>query len=239
MIFITGDTHAHFEHIFDFCEKMKGNISKDDIMIILGDVGLNYYLNQKDIKLKEKINNLPLTFFCIHGNHEARPQKIKSYKETEWHGGKVYIEEQFPSLIFAKDGEVYNFGEGFEKTLVIGGAYSVDKRYRLMMGYQWFPDEQPSKEIKEYVENQINKYNGKFDAILTHTTAEQFEPVEWFLTGLDQSTVDKSTEIWLNKIYNMVDFKIWYCGHYHGSKVRDCDGRPMRFMFNDIVVFGD
>lgn len=30
------------------------------------------------------------------------------------------------------------------KTIVIGGAYSVDKFYRLSKGYNWFEDEQPS-----------------------------------------------------------------------------------------------
>ena len=237
MIYITGDTHGQFNHIVNFCEKMGDSISKNDIMIILGDVGLNYYLNKKDQRLKALVESLPLTFFCIHGNHEARPEKIKSYKIKDFHGGKVYVEDEFPSIIFAKDGEVYDF-DG-HKTLVIGGAYSVDKHYRLVMGYAWFPDEQPSKETKAFVENQIEKYNGKFDYILTHTTPERYEPIEWFLTGLDQSTVDKSTEEWLNKIYEVLDFDIWYCGHYHGSKVRDCDGRKMRFMFNDIVAFGN
>lgn len=34
--------------------------------------------------------------------------------------------------------------------LVIGGAYSVDKYYRLENDLLWFADEQPSAEIKTY-----------------------------------------------------------------------------------------
>lgn len=41
--------------------------------------------------------------------------------------------------------------------LVIGGAYSVDKYYRLENNMLWFADEQPSAEIKTYVEDQITK----------------------------------------------------------------------------------
>lgn len=41
------------------------------------------------------------------------------------------------------------------KTIVIGGAYSVDKFYRLSKGYNWFEDEQPSDEIKAYVESNL------------------------------------------------------------------------------------
>ena len=40
----------------------------------------------------------------------------------------VYYEEEFPSILFAKDGEVYDFNE--KSVIVIGRAYSVDKYYR-------------------------------------------------------------------------------------------------------------
>ena len=37
------------------------------------------------------------------------------------------------------------------KTLVIGGAYSIDKEERLLCGYHWFKDEQPSDDTKQKV----------------------------------------------------------------------------------------
>ena len=45
-------------------------------------------------------------------------------------GGNVFIEEEHPNLIFAKDGDAYNIDE--KNILVIGGTYSVDKNYRIM-----------------------------------------------------------------------------------------------------------
>ena len=45
-------------------------------------------------------------------------------------GGKVFIEEAYPNLIFAKNGELYDIDN--KKVLVIGGAYSVDKNYRII-----------------------------------------------------------------------------------------------------------
>jgi len=81
------------------------------------------------------LEQLPITLFCIHGNHEERPYEIDTYEEMEWHGGMVYVEEEYPSLLFARDGEVYDF-EG-KKAIAIGGAYSVDKHYRLRNGLQW------------------------------------------------------------------------------------------------------
>lgn len=97
---------------------------------------------QGGIKKWQEVANLPITLFCIHGNHERRPTTIVEYKLQEWNGGKVWVEEAYPNILFAKDGEIYNIAG--MKTIVIGGAYSVDKFYRLSKGYNWFEDEQSS-----------------------------------------------------------------------------------------------
>ena len=68
------------------------------------------------------------------------------------YGGFTYY---FSNILFAKDGEVYSF-DGY-KCMVIGGAYSVDKHYRLANGWSWFSTEQPSDEIKQYVEDELEK----------------------------------------------------------------------------------
>ena len=211
MIYITGDTHGSFERVESFCERMK--TKRDDILIILGDAGINFSGLRYDRLKKELLEELPITIFAIHGNHEQRPYTIESYKEREWNGGIVYYEEDFPSILFAKDGEIFNLG-GFQ-TIVMGGAYSIDKTYRLAYGYSWWEDEQPSDEIKRYVENQLDSVKWNIDVVLSHTTPLKYEPVEVFMTGVDQSKVDKTTEIWLDKIENRLSYKKWYCGHYH------------------------
>lgn len=143
----------------------------------------------------------------------------------------MYIEPNFPELMFAIDGEVYNFND--KKILVIGGAYSVDKFYRLARGMSWFADEQPSEDTKKKVVGNLEKMNWKLDVVLSHTTPLKYEPVECFLPGIDQSTVDKTTEIWLDDIENRLDYKEWYCGHYHINKAID----KMKFLFEDVVMF--
>ena len=59
------------------------------------------------------------------------------YKLQEWNGGKVWVEEAYPNILFAKDGEIYDIAG--MKTIVIGGAYSVDKFYRLvaLITFSW------------------------------------------------------------------------------------------------------
>ena len=230
MVYITGDTHGDFSRFYKFSNKVKP--TKADIMIILGDAGLNYYGNRLDALRKSEAAVLPMTFFCIHGNLEMRPEHIDSYKTKRFHGGTVWYEPDFPNLLFARDGDVYRFGG--RDCIVIGGAYSVDKFYRLQNGRQWFEDEQPSEAIKARVENTLAKRDYKIDTVLSHTCPIQYEPTEVFLPSIDQSTVDKSTEQWLGIIEQRLGYKAWYCGHYHTAKKID----KLRFMFEDIDVFG-
>jgi len=231
MIYITGDTHGDFYRVEKFCRRL--NTVKEDILIILGDAGINYYGDRLDIRRKKELSQLPITLFCIHGNHERRPFTIDSYKEKPWHGGIVYMEDAFPNLIFAKDGEIYDLG-GLQ-TIVIGGAYSVDKPYRIARNCGWWPDEQPSDEIKADVENALEQAGWKIDVVLSHTVPLKYQPMEAFLRGLDQSAVDKSTEEWLGQIEEKLDYDKWYAGHYHVSKRVD----KVRIMFKDFRLFSD
>ena len=71
MIYITGDTHRDFSRL----DNIKFN--KDDMLIILGDTGINYYLNEEDKKFKEYLKKYNVKMFCIRGNHEAEYCSIR------------------------------------------------------------------------------------------------------------------------------------------------------------------
>lgn len=229
MIYITGDTHGQFERIEAFCRRQ--NTRREDVLIILGDAGINYDGWVRDRVKKYFLETLPITLFCIHGNHEQRPQTLDTYRERRWHGGVVYYEEEYPDLLFAKDGEVFEL-DGWQ-TMVIGGAYSVDKMFRIAYGYGWWPDEQPSEEIRQYVERQLDGCSWNIDVVLSHTAPLKYEPREVFLSGIDQSGVDKSTEEWLDRIEDRLDYRRWYCGHYHTEKRTD----RLEILFENFEVF--
>ena len=227
MIYVTGDTHGDFDRIAHFCAQM--NTKSSDIMIILGDAGINFYGGWRDLHKKEFISRLPITLFCIHGNHEQRPATIPTYSEQEWHGGIVYVEAQFPSILFAKDGEVYDLN-GLQ-AIAIGGAYSIDWMLRIP-GRSWWPDEQPSPEIKARVEAKLQQLDWNVDVVLSHTVPLKYEPVEVFLPGIDQQRVDKSTEQWLDRIEDRLQYGKWYAGHFHTEKEND----GIQFMFSNYCM---
>ena len=222
VIYYTGDIHGQKYEIARFCKRF--NLTREDTVVILGDVGANYCGDERGKELKQALNSLKPTILCIHGNHEMRPEKISSYNEKKWNGGTVWFEEDYPTLLFAKDGEIYTM-EGI-RHIAIGGAYSVDKFFRLARGYGWWEDEQPSEETKAYVEQQL-KVN-QVDVVLSHTCPFRYEPTEVFLSGIDQSTVDTSMEEWLGRIEENISYTAWFCGHWHINKRID----KMHFLFH-------
>ena len=232
MVYITGDIHGDPAEIIYLSDRY--GLTKDDILVILGDVGANYYLNKRDLRVKEAMSKeIEATILCIHGNHEARPETIEGYELYEWNGGEVWVQPEYPNLLFVKDGSIFDL-DGF-KCLVLGGAYSVDKYYRLERGLKWFADEQPSDEIKAYVETQLAKVDNKVDVVFSHTCPFKYEPTEVFLSCVDQSTVDASTEHWLDELKAKIDYKAWYCGHWHTNKHID----KMHFLFDSWEILED
>ena len=231
--YITGDKHRDFRGVKKFCRKM--NTSKNDVLIILGDTGLNYYQDRRDDKLKKKVSTFNITLFCIHGNKENRPQNIGTYGIRNFCGGKVYYEPKYPNIYFAMDGEVYIF-EG-KKYLVVGGAHSVDKMRCLEENKPFWEDEMPDDNVKAKVEEKLKFVKNKIHGLMTHTCPIDYLPTEMFISTRQNASIkqkpkakckkifkpdiDRSTEEWLGKLEKQLDYKVWYCGHYHIDKQID------------------
>lgn len=159
MVYITGDIHGDYNRFLElekFCHKH--NLGMNDWIVCLGDVGLNYYGKDdpREWSIKTIAADIPANLFCIHGNHERRPSRKDGYKIKEINGdicGKVWHDPHYQNQYFAIDGEVYQILADREvlNCIVCGGAYSVDKYYRLEWGYNWWPDEQPSEKTKKKI----------------------------------------------------------------------------------------
>ena len=62
MVYITGDKHGRFYDVHEFC--LKNKTIKDDVLIVLGDAGINYYASKMDYFLKK---NILLLYFVFTG----------------------------------------------------------------------------------------------------------------------------------------------------------------------------
>ncbi len=232
--YITGDKHRHFSRVKQFCEDM--NTRRKDVLIILGDAGLNYYEDSRDDQLKAEIATLPITLFCLHGNKESRPENVGTYGIRSFCGGKVYYEPKYPNLYFAMDGEIYTF-DG-KQYMVIGGAHSVDKMRCLEKGLPFWEDEMPSDATKRSVEKKLEEKENAIYGMMTHTCPIGYLPTEMFVSTRQNAAIkrkpkkvknknffkpdiDRSTEIWLGEVEKKLSYEIWYCGHYHVDKEID------------------
>ena len=239
-IYITGDKHGNYKELIEFCRKNKTTFA--DTMIILGDSCFNYFDDERDEFLKDALSTVKITLFCLHGNKENRPQNIRTYRTKLFRGGIVYYEEKFPNILFAKDCEVYDF-DG-RSAIVLGGAHSVDKFYRIENELPWWKDEEPDCETKMKFEAVLSGRNNCVDYIFTHTVPLKYEPAEMFISNKKKKPpkkksyapdIDKSVERWLDEIEKKVKYEKWFCGHYHTDK---SIGR-IRIMFGDIKLLSE
>lgn len=239
---VRGDTHGQF----DWMQIQLQNYSPEETaIIILGDAGLNFYLNKTDDKVKEQVNAMGYTIYCVRGNHEERPQNIPAMlcQYDEEVGNKVYYQAAYPNIKYFLDYGFYKIN-GY-LCLVIGGAYSIDKSFRLaryglteetnnpkLSG--WFNYEQLSKAEMDDCLDEIKYWswqNIMVDFVFTHTCPMKFQPTDLFLNFIDQSTVDKSMEEFLDIVSNSIGWKYWLFGHYHADRLE----RPhVEQYYNDI-----
>lgn len=247
--YLTGDCHGQIDRLINFATRLESNQENpsNTAVIILGDTGLNYYGDSSDIKRKKKLQLLDITFYLVRGNHEMRPERLADIQKVydEEVENFVYIEPQLNHIKYLIDGNCYQIGQS--RALVLGGAYSVDKYYRLMRGqvspnasYEekarigWFEDEQ----LTELERNDIYcKWQGKtVDIILSHTCPISIEPTDLFLASVNQSTVDKSMEKFLEKIKQDVNWSYWFFGHYHQDRI---EAPFMEMFYTDITALDD
>lgn len=235
---ITGDTHGQVvKRLMQIVGSVDDIVLEETAVVILGDAGINYYLNKTDQKNKKEISDVGLRIYCVRGNHEARPSNVQGMMLTEDQdvGGKVYVQEEFPLIRYFVDGGEYTIAG--KKTIVIGGAYSVDKYYRLSRarygGFTgWFEDEQLSADEMQEIQSRVS--GDRYDLVLTHTAPITWEPSDLFLRGIDQSMVDKSMEVWLGKLADEITWGLWMFGHYHADRIEAPHVEQFYHEFEDL-----
>lgn len=216
---ITGDIHRNYHNRFKYYDWQK---DPDHALIVLGDLGFNYLLDERDKDWKRGFcNKYDFQLYAVRGNHEERPQNIPGmqliYDENV--KGEVYWEPEYPNIHYFKDFGEYEIN-GY-KVFVLGGAYSVDKYYRIAMHPNnswtgWFAEEQLN-DAERAAAAELCK--GKsYDFVLSHTCPVSWEPRDLFLPIVNQSSVDKTMELWMDDIKSSFSWNIWLFGHYHADR---------------------
>ena len=233
MIYITGDTHniTDMSNLSSrdmklWCQVQGDNYKNITVAIVLGDFGLPWSStceideagihprNRTDRYLLKWYNEKPFKVLAVQGNHDNYDM-IEKLPEVEMFGAKVL--KVSDNVFYFKRGEVYTI-EG-KRFLVLGGALSDDKAYRIPHE-SWWPQEEWSEEEKKACLEKIAACGGKFDYVLSHTgpsagiaeTDDFFKNEKYLKEVLKDSTV-----VFNDKVNEMIEYQKWFFGHWHSD----------------------
>lgn len=206
-IFVTGDCHGDFIKILSFADKMQ--LTENDYVIVLGDMGLFWHYDKKCTNefIKYFENNYKFNLYFIDGNHENFTL-LGRLEDDANHMGDVS-----EHIKYLKRGRAYEI-DG-KTILALGGADSIDK-YRRTEGTDWWKEE-------TITDDDVNRVdpNKHYDYVLSHCCPTHiFNAHKIYLCTL-ANIVDENepefhvSENKLEQVYNFIDFGHWYFGHYH------------------------
>lgn len=222
---ITGDTHGTIDigKAVKYFAGREDEYTKDDYLIICGDVGVCGFSALEETETRNILRNLPVTVLFVDGNHENF-EHLNSYPAEEWNGGKVHFIES--DIIHLMRGQVYNIeGVSF---FTFGGAYSIDKMCRAM-GISWFPEEIPNHDEYEEGWNNLKKAGFQVDYILSHTGPRE---VVAQMGYIEYEEGEIALRHYLQRVADNTDFKAWYFGHFH----EDTEVEDIFFCLYDEMV---
>lgn len=208
--FLKGDIHGNLFEIIDFINRF--NLGKNDNIIILGDCGIAWRKDKKDldqnIKLWNEYGNGVKLYF-IDGNHENF--NILNSLPIENNMGKIA-----DNIYHLRRGQVYEFEN--KKILVCGGADSIDK-YRRIENFTWWKEEAISQETIDDIPA------GHYDYVLTHCCPRSiFDNNRVYLSTLqflDENKINHNSEDMLEQLKNKITFDHWFFAHYHINRNLD------------------
>ena len=236
MVYVTGDTHGE---VWRFDERFfpdQKDMTRDDVVVILGDVGCVWdKYSIEGIQRLDYLEGKPFTICFVDGNHENFDRLYNEFEVVDFCGGKAHkIRENVYHLM---RGYVFDF-DG-QKFFAFGGASSHDiqdgildrkdfksdgdfldewsnmivqgKMFRVNH-FSWWKQELPSQEEMDRGEKNLEAVNYKVDFVITHCLPQTIA------SELGYFGKDIITEYFDKLLNKGLEFKKWYCGHYHKSE---------------------
>lgn len=229
-IFITGDTHGDFRRFSSKSFPEGKNLTKQDYVIICGDFGgiWSTYAKDEENYWLDWLNKKPWTTLFLDGNHENHSRLDVLY-QIEKFGSTVGQVRDY--LFHLKRGEVYIIDD--KKFFVFGGGFSIDKASR-MPHVSWWEQEMPN--YTQYANGlaKLEQHDNKVDYILTHTCsmAKFNEMAQKHAMYHKIADEEKPLRKYFDAIEESVEYKKWYCGHFH---IEDVFGK-VEFLYQKIKI---
>lgn len=203
---IVGDIHGEFrELVWNITQKGL----KDTAFIVAGDFGLGFYkrgyYDTVYLKIKDRLSKNGNCILGVRGNHD-NPEYFDPGSE------ELFID--YPEFKALPDYTRLYWGD--REILVIGGATSVDKTWRLKEESKsgnklWWENERPLKDL--------SRINLKEDIIISHECPLCLGPVLVRDNMMDLETYHNILEDrkYFDKVIKESRPNNYYFGHYHKS----------------------
>ena len=207
MIYVTGDTHGIASRFDD--PRLK-KLGRGDTLIVCGDFGFIWNGSKEEMSVLKKLSKKKYNICFVDGTHENF-EMLSKLKIKKWNGGKVH--HIAANIFHLMRGQVFNI-EG-TKIFTMGGGESPDIDIRFEMN-TWSDMEIPTREeLMEGVDN-LQKYGGKVDLIITHEPPAKIKDFLMLHTGSDASITAINT--YLEDVSRICEFSHWYFGSLHLDK---------------------
>ena len=199
MIYLLSDPHGG-EAVGELDKYLRQG-KENDLLIILGDVGLHFEDNERNRAFDSLLLSSQKKIAFLDGNHENFDFIYSHPKKQMW-GGTVH--ELTPNVIHLMRGNIYDIeGKSF---FVFGGCKSSEKWKEIGL---WSPLEAPTEKELALAYANLRARDFKVDYVLTHK----------YETG--KGTVTESLLKLCEWIDQTVEFKHWYAGHWHKTATID------------------
>lgn len=207
---IVGDIHGEFRELAWTIDQKK---FEDTAFIVAGDFGLGFYkkgyYEREYQHIKKKLESGNNCILGLRGNHD----------DPEYYNPESELFLNYPVFKALPDYTRLTWGD--REILVIGGATSTDKDWRIAEMSKkpekklWWEDERP---IKDFSRVEI-----KEDIIISHEAPLNIGPVLMRTSNLDLETYRNIIEDreYLGKVLKESRPSRYYFGHYHCSTSGD------------------
>lgn len=235
MIYITGDTHADFSRFNTKNFPKQKKMTKDDIVIVLGDFGGIWYDCSKERYWLDWLGDKPFTLVFVDGNHENFDRLYNEFPIIDFHGGKAHKVRD--NIYHLMRGYIFDFES--KKFFAMGGASSHDiddgilnpsdfanknefkntykqwvnqgKVFRINH-FSWWKEELPNQEEMKLGIETLKENNYKVDYVITHC------PPREICCQYGYYDTD-SIILYFEELLNLgLSFKQWWSGHLHENK---------------------
>lgn len=206
---IIGDTHADATFVANIHRAIKPD--DVDVIVQLGDFGFTFpdsLLHSIYAWLDKEPGRL---WYWIDGNHDEHNYIQNVIMDGE--SGDFPISHFHERMFYCPRGSVAMIGN--KKALFVGGAYSIDKRYRVPDISWWSQEMITHADVDHALEN-VHRVGGAIDVMFTHDSPNH----RWLVNELSAHGYKVDQDSYANRmnltsIVERVHPKVLYHGHYH------------------------